>query len=114
MTEIITDAKGRKLTLRTLDVLAQVRLLRAIGPEQATNQPYVNIVQAAAMVADIDGVPQPMPVNERTIDAAIARLGDDGLMAVGLHQRALMEATEAAAMAAMEAGDKPDPLAPPG
>ena len=110
---VITDAKGRKILLRPLNVMAQVRLLRAIGPEQSANQPYVNVVQAAAGVAEIDGVPMPFPANERMIDAAIDRLGDEGFLAVAMHQKAEMEAAVAAAERAMEEGTKPDPLAQP-
>lgn len=108
---VLTDAKGRKLMLRPLNVMAQVRLLRAIGPEQSQNAPYVNIVQAAAGVSEIDGVPMPFPTNERMIDAAIERIGDDGLMAVALHHKAEMDATMARAQEAMEG--KSDPLARP-
>jgi len=113
LSEITTlvDAKGRKLTLRPLNVMAQVRILRAIGPEQSQNAPYVNIVQAAAGVSEIDGVPMPFPSNERMIDAAIERLGDDGLMAVALHHKAEMDATLARAQEAMQG--IPDPLAKP-
>lgn len=108
----IKDARGRRLVLRPLRVMEQVKLLRAIGPEQSRNEPYVGIVQAAAGVAEVDGVPLPFPQNERMIDAAIDRLGDDGLMAVALHQKALMEVAMAAAEAAAEGGAA-DPLAPP-
>jgi hypothetical protein len=109
---VITDAKGRKLVLRPLRVLDQVRLLRAMGPEQSGNAPYVNIVQAAAGVSEVDGVPLPFPRDERMIDAAIDRLGDDGMMAVALHHKSLMDAVLAAAEAAAE-GDAARPLVPP-
>lgn len=112
---VITDARGRKLTLRPINVMGQVRLLRAVGPDQAANAPYVNIVTAAAGVAEIDGIPMPWPANERMIDAAIERLGDEGLMAVAMHHRAEMEAAQKAAEDAMAAG-RPggaDPLAKP-
>lgn len=109
---VLTDAKGRRLVLRQLTVMAQVKLLRAIGPEQSQNAPYVNIVQAAASVAEVDGVPLPFPANERMIDAAIERLGDDGLMAVALHNKAEMDEAVRRAEEAMEG--KARPLDPPG
>ena len=111
---IITDTKGRKITLRKMNVLDQVKLLRAIGPAQANNEPYVMLVNVAAAVSMIDGVPQPPPVNERQIDAAIARLDDDGFNAISAYMRAEIKKAEAAAEAAMagEAGEAASPLPP--
>lgn len=110
MTETLVDAKGRKLTTREITVLDQVKLLRAIGPAQSSNTPYVRLVTAAAMVTMIDGTPMPMPVNERQIDAAIERLGDEGFAAIAVHMQAEQERVERAAEAAAEAGDATDPL----
>jgi hypothetical protein len=109
---VITDANGRKLTLRKLNVLDQVKLLRAIGPQQSNNEPYVTLVNVAASVASIDGVPMPPPVNERQIDAAIARLDDEGFNAISAHMRVEIAKAEAAAEAAVagEVGEAADPL----
>lgn len=107
--DTIKDAKGRVLTLRTINVLQQVRLLRAIGPDQARNQPYVEIVMMAASVDNIDGVPIPMPTNERLIDLAIDRIGDDGFAALMVDMnRKFADLTAAAEVA----GAPSDPLAP--
>ena len=111
MSEIVVDAKGRKLTVQRRSVLDQVRLLRAIGPAQSGNEAYVNIVTMAVTVSDIDGVPCPTPTNERMIDAAIERIGDEGFAALVVDlkakEKAFMDAAEAAAMVAVAA----DPLA---
>jgi hypothetical protein len=96
----ITDATGRTLTLRTLSVIDQLRLLRAIGSQNSDNQPYVNMCQAAASVTSIDGVPQPTPTNERQIDAAVIRIGDAGFAAIMFHMRRQIAELEAAAEAA--------------
>lgn len=109
---VITDARGRKLTLRKLNVLDQVKLLRAIGPDQSNNQPYVMIANLAASVSDIDGVPVPMPTKERDIDACIARLDDDGFNALRVHFQQEIADAEAAAEAAVAGGAKPGPLEP--
>lgn len=77
--EVITDSAGRKITLRKLTVVDQARLLRAIGPKQAENQPYVQLVEMACMAADIDGIPLPFPTNETQIDALLGRLGDSAV-----------------------------------
>lgn len=110
MSEIITDARGRKLTLRKINVLDQVKLLRAIGPAQATNRPYVEIVTMSASVSDIDGVPMMIPTNERQIDACIERIGDEGfaiLMVQMQREVAVIEAAAEAALTAAEAGEAP-------
>lgn len=113
MAETITDAKGRKLTLRKLTVLDQVRLLRAVGGDQARNQPYVEIVTMSASVAEIDGVPVPPPTNERQIDALVSKIGDDGFAALMVYMQREVAAVQAAAEAAADGEVKPaDPLAP--
>ena len=113
MTDVITDAKGRKLTTRKLNVLDQVKLLRAIGPDQARNQPYVDIVTMSASVADIDGIPLVIPTNERQIDAAIGRIGDEGFAALMVYMKREIAAVEAAAEAAADGEAKAaDPLVP--
>lgn len=107
MAETLTDAKGRSLELRKMTVLDQARMLRAIGPKQAENQPYVQLVECACMVSAIDGVPALMPTTEQTIDALLGRLGDDGIAAVMAKRMAEIQSIMEAAQAAME---KPDPL----
>jgi hypothetical protein len=114
MTDTITDAKGRKLTLRKLNVLDQVRLLRAVGPDQARNQPYFEVVTMAASVSDIDGIPCMIPTNERQIDAAIDRIGDDGFGALMVNMRKEIKIVEDAAEAAAKGEVAPasSPLEP--
>lgn len=110
---VITDAKGRKITTRLLNVLDQVKLLRAIGAEQSNNEPYVRIVMMAASVSDIDGTPQIVPTNERQIDAAIGRIGDDGFASLMVDMnRKVAEITAAAEAVAADGDTPPDPLAP--
>jgi len=103
----ITDASGRRLTLRTLNVVDQVRLLRAIGPAQSGNEPYVNMVQAAASVTAIDDIPLPFPTNEKQIDAAVARIGDAGFAAIMSHIKAEIAKIEADADAAISGEESP-------
>ena len=114
--ESVTDAKGRKLTLRKINVVDQMKILRAIGPAQASNQPYVQLVTMAAMVADIDGVPIPLFANERQIDAACTRIGDEGFAALMVRMEKETADLMAAAEAAANGGEeKPaDPMPPSG
>jgi hypothetical protein len=113
--KVLTDAKGRKITLRDLTIMDQMKMLRAIGAAQASNQPYVQMVTVACMVDAIDGVPQPFPTNERGIDAAVSRLGDDGMAVVMMDMITEQNRVMEAAQRAVEGGDAaPDPLAPSG
>ena len=98
---VLTDAGGRKLTLRTLKLLDQIKVLRAIGPAQSSNEPYVNTVQAVCMIAEIDGVPVAIPANETQIDGLLTRVGTDGATAVTVHLNALMREAVAKAEGAM-------------
>ncbi len=112
-TEELTDALGRKLTIRNLNALDQARLLRAVGAAQSANMTYFNMVECAAMVSEIDGVPCPFPANERMIDAAIGRLDDEGMACVMVRRTARVMEAMAAAESIMEgAPAAPDPLAP--
>ncbi len=115
--DVITDASGRKITMRKLNVLDQVKLLRAIGPEQSRNQPYVELVFMSASVADIDGVPMMLPANERVIDANILRIGDEGFAALQVSVLKAVREIEAAAEVAADNANgveaKPDAPLPP-
>ena len=100
-TETLRDAGGRTLIVRDLSALEDMRLLRAIGPYQSDNRPYVELVQMAASVRFIDGKPQVPLTGERQIDASVEALGDNGLAILQarrvLKLKALYAAAEAAA-----------------
>ena len=104
MSETVTDANGRVIKVRKMTVLDQVRVLRAIGPAQSSNQAYVNIVTMAVSVSEIDGVPCPMPSSEIQIDAAIERIGDDGFAALMADMEAQVKAIQLAAATAILGG----------
>jgi hypothetical protein len=107
VSEVITDASGRKLTIRKLNVLEQVRLLKAVGSDHSQNQPYVQIVMMAASVSDIDGVPVPLPRTDAQIEGLIGRIDDAGFAAL----QVALDRKVADLYAAAEAS-QPDPLAP--
>jgi hypothetical protein len=77
-----TDRRGRVLSLRRLTVLDRLRLFKAAGPALAENHPWFGMAVLASSVAAIDGIPVPMPTSEAQIEAAVSRLGDEGLEAV--------------------------------
>lgn len=79
---IVTDASGRKLTLRRLDALGKLRLFKAVGPMLAQNEPYLGMALLASSVSSIDEVPLAAPVSEAVIENAVRQLGEVGLAAV--------------------------------
>ena len=79
----LTASDGRRLTLRRLTALDKLRLFKAAGPVLSQNQPWLGMALLACSVAALDDVPVPPPVTEGQVEALVARLGDDGLAAVG-------------------------------
>lgn len=92
---MVTDALGRKLTLRRIGALEKLRLYKAVGPQLGQNEPYLAMALLAISVAAIDDVPLPAPANEGQIEMIVQKLGDQGLAAVAA---ALREARRDAEM----------------
>jgi hypothetical protein len=99
----IKDARGRTLTLQALTILEQIKLMRAMGPDQSRNIPYSEWVQAAATVRKIDGVPRRLPQNEAQIDASIAAVDDVGFAGIQAFMRQKIDEMKEAADAALAA-----------
>ena len=99
---VVTDAEGRRITLRRLSALDKLRLFKAAGPVLAQNQPWLGMAVLACSVTAIDEVPVPAPATEQQIEAMVARLGDAGINAI------------AAALDADPATDSPEALATAG
>ena len=78
---IVTAVSGKKITLKRPEVLAQLRLVDAIG-ESASNRVYLAMCLPLMYVADIDGVPVHLPATKREVEALFQRLDEDGLEAV--------------------------------
>lgn len=78
----VTDALGRRLTVRRINALDRLRLLKAAGPDLSQNDAWLNMAALAVSVVEIGGIPRPTPVNERQIETAVAELGDSGLQAI--------------------------------
>jgi hypothetical protein len=77
----ITDARGRTIKLKKPGVLAQFRLVEALG-ETAKNQVYTAMVLPLIYVSEIDGDAVFQPTSKREIEALIQRLEDDGIEAI--------------------------------
>ncbi len=79
----VTDAAGHTIRLRKPGVLAQFRLVEALGTA-AQNQVYMGMVLPLLFVAAIDGQPVAEPGSKGEIEALIVRLDEDGVQAVML------------------------------
>lgn len=79
--EVVEDAKGRKILMRKPSVLAQFRIVEAVGPQVAANQTYMQMINPLIYVGAIDGAPVALPTSLLETEALIARLDDDGLNA---------------------------------
>lgn len=77
----VTDARGRVLTLKKPNVLAQYQLVRMLGAEASANQTYLGMVMPLLYLQAIDGETAAF-ANQRELDGVIQRLDEDGLMAL--------------------------------
>ena len=79
--EVVTDAKGRRLTLRVLETDDTLNLLEAAG-EASGNAGYMRYAQVICSVAKIDDVSMPR-INTKPLLLSTAKLvGNAGLVAV--------------------------------
>lgn len=79
---VVTDSRGRKITLQKPSVLSQFRIVRAMGAEAAANQTYMGMVLPLIFVAEIDGEPVPFPKSELQVEALIQKLDEPGIKAI--------------------------------
>lgn len=104
--ETITDSAGRQLKMRKPGVLAQYRLIEALG-DLASNQTYMQMVNPLLYLAAIDGDAVFMPGNKREVEALIQRLDDHGLAEVmGWYVANVIGPTNDAIEAAQKAADQ--------
>ncbi|HCA26553.1 MAG TPA: hypothetical protein DEP05_02740 [Betaproteobacteria bacterium] len=78
---VVDDENGRRITLKKPGVLAQYRLIEALG-DAAKNDVYMGMVLPLIFVAAIDGDPVFQPASKREIEALIQRLDEAGVSAV--------------------------------
>ena len=81
-TREVRDVLGRVLTIRRINALDRLRLLKAAGPELSQNDAWLDMAALVISVTELNGTPRPMPINERQIEAAVSELGDPGLRAI--------------------------------
>ena len=78
----VQDAKGRTIHMQKPGVLAQYRLVEAVGNEAAKNEMYMAMVMPLIYVFQIDDDPVIQPSTKLQVDALIQRLDEDGIDAV--------------------------------
>jgi hypothetical protein len=78
---VVTDARGRALTLRKPNVLSQFRLVKMLG-DSARNTAYMAMITPLTYLTQIDDEAIAPPTTERELEALIQRLDDDGVMAI--------------------------------
>jgi len=93
----VTDATGRLIMLRKPGVLAQFRLVEALG-RSAQNQVYMGMVLPLLFVGSIDGAAVVPPATKGEVEALITRLDEAGIQAVmlGVQQHFTEDSEEAA------------------
>ena len=96
----VTDALGRTITLKRPGVLAQYRLIEALG-DTAKNEVYVGMALPLIYVSAIDGELTVQIARKSEVEALIQRLGEEGISAV-------MDAVRANFGAADPAKDRAD------
>lgn len=77
----VTDSRGRVIVLKKPGILAQYRLIEALG-DSAKNEVYMGMVLPLIFVASIDGDQVFMPNTKREVEALISLLDEDGVGAV--------------------------------
>jgi hypothetical protein len=77
----ITDSTGRVIMLRKPGVLAQYRLIEAIGAS-SSNDRYVSMCLPLIYVGSINGDPVMGLSRKSEVEALIQQLGDEGIAAV--------------------------------
>lgn len=89
---VLTDSKGRNITLRELDPLEESRIFIAVGAANAANHTYMSgYAFPAAMVESIDDIDYQIPVNQAQIDGRLKHLGREGMLAIREYMIAAMK-----------------------
>lgn len=99
--KFVTDSLGRSISLRKLTPMHQARLVSVVGATNSKNEVYMaGFAIPAAMVAEIDGVPFPLPDSMLQLEAVLTELSDEGMEAIG---KSLMEDAKSTQDAKVEA-----------
>lgn len=89
---VVSDARGRSLSLRFPSSFLRMRLARYVGSELQQNTEWWGNAIVALSVTSIDDVPVPEARNPEQVEGTIFRLDDDGMLAVATWLRTESEA----------------------
>ena len=78
---VVTDSRGRKLTLRQPKFADEFRIVAVVGAELAANQVYMGMLNPLLFIAEIDGMVQPFPSSKIAVDSLINTAGREGFLA---------------------------------
>lgn len=106
-THTVTLSNGKTLTIQQPNVLAQYRLVAALG-ELAENRVYLAMVTPLIYLSAIDDDPVLQPRTLREIEGLISRLDDEGLRA--LTDAIAEQYSAAGAQAEVDAAKKSQPI----
>ena len=81
---VVTDSTGRVIKLKKPGVLAQYRLIEALG-DSASNQTYMAMVMPLIYVVGIDDDAVHQPKSKMQVEALIQKLDEAGIQAVMSH-----------------------------
>jgi hypothetical protein len=81
-TVMVTDAKGRQITVKKIGALDRMRLFELIGPDNVKNEAYLGYATLAYAAVKIDGEDVPRPTSKLALEGLVQRLDDDGLASV--------------------------------
>ncbi len=90
---VITDSNGRVIKLKKPGILAQYRLVEALG-DVAANAVYRNMVIPLIYVTEIDGMAVNPPKSKLQVEALVQQLDEAGIEAVMTHVQELYGATD--------------------
>src|SRR3954462_8312273 len=77
----IKDSNGRTIVFRRLSIMDQAKFYRTIGAAHSSNEPYMRLMNVAAMVVSIDGDIGPQPTSLSFAEMRMDWLGDGGFIA---------------------------------
>jgi len=80
-TALVTTKSGKCITIKRPHVLAQYKLVEAIG-DTSTNRVYLHMCIPLLWVTHIDGSEVNMPSSKLQVEALITRLDEEGIAAV--------------------------------
>jgi hypothetical protein len=79
----VTDTRGRQIGLRKLSALLRFDMRRVAGATDSNNFAAMIDYFSAAVVAEIDGIPEAPPQTLKQVRAMIAQLDTEGMEVVG-------------------------------